>query len=227
MDLKQLTEALGWPAFDGKISGRIPGASLDAGVLTVDGLLSFEVFDGKIELGGVRVERPFGVLPSFAADLEVQNLDLQQLTSAFSFGRIAGRLDGYVHDLRLLDWSPVSFDAWLGTPERQSDSKQISRQAINSLTSIGGGGATAALTGPLIRMFSNFSYRRLGMGCKLENYVCAIRGLEDQDNSVLIMEGSGVPKLMIQVFNRRMDFPQLVANLVAASAGEEIRIGDP
>lgn len=227
MDLQQLTEALGWPAFAGKISGSIPGVSLDAGVLTVDGLLSFEVFDGQVELSNVKVERPFGVLPSFAADLTVDNLDLQQLTSAFSFGRIAGRLDGYVNELRMLDWSPVSFDAWMGTPERQSDSNQISRQAVNSLTSIGGGGATAALTGPIMRMFSNFSYRRLGMGCKLENYVCAIRGLADESDSVVIMEGSGVPKLMIKVFNRRMDFPQLVANLEAASSGEGIRIGDP
>jgi hypothetical protein len=227
MDLRQLTEALGWPAFAGKISGRIPGVSWDAGVLTVDGQLGFDVFDGRVELSNLKVERLFGVLPSFAADLDVHNLDLQQLTSVFEFGRIAGRLDGYVHELRMLDWSPVSFDAWMGTPERQSSSNQISRQAVNSLTSIGGGGATAALTGPIMRMFSNFSYRRLGMGCKLENYVCAIRGLADEDNSVLIMEGSGVPKLMIKVFNRRMDFPQLVSNLVAASRGEGIRIGDP
>jgi hypothetical protein len=136
-------------------------------------------------------------------------------------------LDGYVHDLRMLDWSPVSFDAWIGTPERQADSKQISRQAVNHLTSIGGGGATTALTGPIMRLFSNFSYRRLGIGCKLENYVCAIRGLADEDNGVLIMEGSGIPKLSIKVFNRRMDWPQLVANLSAASTGEGIQIGDP
>jgi len=227
MDMEQLTKALGWPTFAGKISGRIPGVSFDQGILSVDGLLSFEAFDGQIQLSDLRIERPFGVLPSLAADLQIDNLDLQQLTQAFSFGNIAGRLDGYVRDLRMLDWSPVSFDAWFGTPQRQGDSRQISRQAVNSLTSIGGGGATAALTGPLMRMFSNFSYRRLGMGCKLENYVCSIRGLEDTDESVLIMEGSGIPKLMIRVFNRRMDFPQLLANLAAASAGEDIRIGNP
>lgn len=227
MDMEQLTAALGWPTFGGKVSGRIPGASYNQGVLTVDGVLSFEAFDGQIQLSNLRVERLFGVLPSFAADLDVHNLDLQMLTSAFSFGSIAGRLDGYVRDLRMLDWSPVSFDAWVGTPTGQEDSRSISRQAVNNLTSIGGGGATAALTGPIMRMFSNFSYRRLGMGCKLENYVCAIRGLEDDDNSVVIMEGSGIPKLSIRVFNRRMDWPQLVANLTAATAGEGIRIGDP
>ncbi len=227
LDMEQLTAALGWPGFQGRVSGRIPGASFDQGVLTVDGVLSFEAFDGRIELSNLRVERIFGVLPSFAADLEVDNLDLELVTSAFSFGSIAGRLDGYVHDLRMLDWSPVSFDAWMGTPERQADSRSISRQAVNNLTSIGGGGATAALTGPIMRMFSNFSYKRLGMGCRLENYVCSIRGLADEDNSVIIMEGSGIPKLSIRVFNRRMDWPQLVANLVAATSGGDIRIGDP
>lgn len=227
MDMTQLTEALGWPTFAGKISGRVPGVSFDQGVLTVDGVLSFEAFDGQIQLTQLRIERLFGVLPSMAANLDVHNLDLELLTSAFSFGSIAGRLDGYVHDLRMLDWSPVSFDAWMGTPERQADSRSISRQAVNHLTSIGGGGATAALTGPIMRLFSNFSYRRLGMGCKLENYVCVIRGLAEEDNSVLIMEGSGIPKLSIRVFNRSMDWPQLVSNLAAVSSGEEIRIGDP
>jgi hypothetical protein len=227
LDMEQLSKALDWPLFDGKISGRIPGASFDDGVLTVDGILSFEAFDGQILLSDLRVERLFGVLPSFAASLEFVNLDLQLLTHTFSFGQIAGRLDGYVHDLRMLDWSPVSFDAWFGTPESQSKSRQISRQAVNHLTSIGGGGATAALTGPLMRMFNNFSYGRLGMGCKLENYVCTIRGLNDEPDSVLIMEGSGVPNLSIRVFNRRMDWPQLVSNLSAATSGESIRIGDP
>jgi hypothetical protein len=227
LDMEQLSRALDWPLFEGKISGRIPGVSFDNGVLTVDGLLNFEAFDGQILLSDLRVERLFGVLPSFAANLEVINLDLQQLTHTFSFGQIAGRLDGYVRELRMLDWSPVSFDAWFGTPESQSRSRQISRQAVNHLTSIGGGGATAALTGPLMRMFNNFSYSKLGMGCKLENYVCTIRGLNDEIDSVLIMEGSGIPKLSIRVFNRRMDWPQLVSNLSAASSGESIRIGDP
>ena len=105
-------------------------------------------------------------------------------------------------------------------------SNAISRQAVNHLTSIGGGGPTAALTGPLLRLFNNFSYRRLGMGCHLHNNICDLRGLEDDAESVLILEGSGVPKIMIRAYNRRMDFPQLVANLAAASSGEGIRIGD-
>ncbi|MEJ8566623.1 hypothetical protein [Elongatibacter sediminis] len=226
MEMGALTEALDWPRFEGRISGDIPGVSLEGGVLSVDGRIDVEVFDGSLHLSGLRVERPFGVLPSLAADLEVDNLDLERLTHTFSFGRISGRLDGYMRDLRMLDWKPVAFDAWFGTPVDQQESRAISRQAVNRLTTIGGGGPTAALTGPLMRLFSNFSYRRLGMGCVLSNNVCVLRGLDDDPNSVLIMEGSGVPKIMIRAYNRRMDFPQLVANLAAASEGEGIRVGD-
>jgi len=226
LDMAQLTAALDWPAFGGRISGEIPGVSLDDGVLAVDGQIRFEVFDGLISLGKMGIERPFGVLPSLAADVEISNLDLEQLTSAFSFGQIAGRLDGYVRDLRMLDWKPVAFDAWLGTPERQSGANDISRKAVNRLTTIGGGSATTALTGPVMRMFSRFSYRRLGLGCTLENYVCVLRGLEDDGDGVLLLEGAGVPKITIRAYNREIDWPQMVSNLLAISEGDSIQIGE-
>jgi len=53
-----------------------------------------------------------------------------------------------------------------------------------------------------------------------------VRGVAEDDVSVLIMEGAGVPKITIRVFNRSVDWPQLLAQLMAASEGESIRIGD-
>lgn len=226
LDMEQLTQALAWPAFGGTVSGRIPGVTLNDGVLAVEGEIEFKVFSGQVLLSGLRVERPFGVLPSLAADLEVRDLDMQQLTSTFSFGQISGRMSGFVHELRMLDWKPVAFDAWFGTPDKEQGSHEISRQAVNHLTTIGGGSATTALTGPVMKLFSNFSYKRLGLGCKLSNNVCEVRGLEDDAASVLIMEGAGIPKIMIRAFNRDMDWPTLVGGLTAASQGESIRIGD-
>ena len=226
IEMEQVTTALDWPRFTGTISGDIPAVTLRDGVLDVDGAIEFEVFDGRLSMTEVRMERPFGVLPSVAANLSLENIDLGELTQVFSFGRISGRMDGYVSDLRLLDWQPVQFDAWLGTPESQTGKKDISRQAVNHLTSIGGGNATAALTGPLMRLFNNFSYRRLGLGCRLENNICDVRGLQDDGEGVLILEGAGVPKITIRAYNRHMDWPQLVANLVAVSEDNVIRIGD-
>jgi hypothetical protein len=226
MDMEQLTAAFGWPSFSGKISGQIPGVKFEDGVLEVEGEILVNVFDGLLTLEDLRIERPFGVLPSLAANVEAENLDLELLTSTFSFGRISGRIDGYVRDLRMLDWKPVAFDAWLGTPENQRGSKGISRQAVNHLTTLGGGSATTALTSPIMRLFNNFSYKRLGLGCRMQNNICEVRGVSEDNVSVLIMEGAGVPKITIKVFNRSVDWPQLLAQLVAASEGESIRIGD-
>jgi hypothetical protein len=50
--------------------------------------------------------------------------------------------------------------------------------------------------------------------------------VSEDDVSVLIMEGAGVPKITIRAFNRRVDWPQLVAHLKAATAGNPARVGD-
>jgi hypothetical protein len=226
MDMERLTQALNWPSFGGKISGNIPGVTLTDGVLAVEGQIEFNIFAGDVMLSGLRIERPFGVLPSLAANLEVQGLDMQQLTNTFSFGGISGEMDGFVRGLRMLDWKPVAFDAWFGSAEHKDGAHKISRKAVNRLTTIGGGGATAVLTGPLLKFFNNFSYKRLGIGCRLSNNVCKVRGLDDDEASVLIMEGAGVPKIMIRAFNRELDWQTLLGGLTAASEGESIKIGD-
>jgi hypothetical protein len=226
LDMEQLTAAFGWPPFSGKISGQIPGVSLEDGVLDLEGEILVSVFDGLLTVDDLRIERPFGVLPSLAANVEAENLDLELLTSTFSFGQISGRIEGYVRDLRMLDWKPVAFDAWLGTPRGQQGSEGISRQAVNHLTTVGGGRATTALTSPVMRLFNNFSYKRLGLGCRMQNNVCEVRGVSEDDVSVLIMEGAGVPKITIRAFNRRVDWPQLLAHLVSASEGDSVRVGD-
>jgi len=226
LDMEQLTRAFGWPLFSGKISGHIPGVSLNDGVLEVEGKILVNVFDGQLSLTDLRVERPFGVLPSLAANIEAEGLDLEQLTRTFSFGQISGRVDGYIRDLRMLDWKPVAFDAWFGTPPGQKGSRDISRKAVNRLTTLGGGGPTTALTSPLLKLFNNFSYKSLGLGCRMQNNVCDIRGVKEDNESVLIMEGAGVPKITIRAFNRRVDWPQLMSQLVAASETDSIKVGD-
>lgn len=224
--MELLTEALGWPKFGGEVSGVIPGVRFEDGVLALEGEVEMQVFDGRVLLRGLEIERPFGVLPSLAAEIELVDLALEPLTGAFSFGQISGRLDGYVRDLRLLNWEPVAFDAWVGTPERQQGANSISRQAVNRLTTIGGGGVSTALSNPLLRLFGSFSYRRLGLGCRLADYVCSLYGLGEQEDGVLILEGAGIPKIMIRAYNRRIDWPQLVANLMAVSPEQGVRIGD-
>lgn len=226
IEMLQMSRALGWPEFSGTLNGKIPGVSWKDGVIEIDGALEFQVFEGDLVLTDLRVERPFGVLPSMAANITATGLDLEELTQTFEFGRIGGRADGYVRNLRMLDWEPVQFDAWFGTPVNEDAKHGISRKAVQHLTEIGGGSATAILSGPILKLFNNFSYRRLGLGCELRNNVCRIRGIEEKGESILLLEGAGIPKISIQAFNRSVDWPQLLAELSAVSGGEEIRIGN-
>ena len=41
-----------------------------------------------------------------------------------------------------------------------------------------------------------------------------------------LLEGAGVPKITIRAFNREIDWPQMVSNLLAISEGDSIRIGE-
>jgi hypothetical protein len=224
IDMRLMSNALGWPEFAGTLTGRIPGVTFSGGVLDIGGALDFQVFGGQVLLSDLRVERPFGVLPSLAANIDASDLNLAEVTQIFEFGRIAGRIDGYVHNLRMLDWQPVQFDAWFGTPQG-AQKQDISRQAVSHLATIGGGNATALLSGPVLRLFNNFSYKRLGLGCRLQDNVCRIRGIEEQGEAVLLLDGAGIPKISILAYNRSVDWPQLVAELTAVSGGDEVKIG--
>ena len=76
-----------------------------------------------------------------------------------------------------------------------------------------------------MRMFNSFSYRRLGLGCRLHNNVCELRGVIEDEGSVVLLEGAGIPKITIRAFNRNIDWPQMVSNLVAFSGDASVTIG--
>jgi len=106
----------------------------------------------------------------------VRDLDLGQLTSTFSFGNIEGHLGGEIRDLRLEAWQPVSFDAYLATPADDTLPHRISRQAVNNLSKLGAGTGGPLASGWL-SLIPSYSFGELGLGCRLVNGVCHLRGV--------------------------------------------------
>ena len=104
LDVGQLAKALGWPAFTGQLSGRIPQAHYADDRLDFDGGLAMQIFGGSVAVSSLAMERPFGVAPTLSADIALDDLDLQSLTGVFGFGEITGTLDGRIGGLRLVDW---------------------------------------------------------------------------------------------------------------------------
>jgi hypothetical protein len=219
VSVQRLCTVFGWPQFGGRISGRLADLQLRNGVVTLGTVLTAEVFDGRVRVADLRLEQVFSKWPRFSASIAIEELDLEQVTSAFSFGLITGRLSGAIDDLRLFNWSPVSFDASLYTTPGDRSKHRISQRAVNSIGSLGGSasGAAAALSTGVLKFFENFSYERLGLSCKLENEICAMNGVEPAKNGYYLVKGRGIPRIDVIGNAARVDWPRLVEQLQAAT----------
>jgi hypothetical protein len=161
-------------------------------------------------------------------DITARGLDLELITRTFEFGGITGRLDMDVTGLETFGISPVAFDLRAGTPRNDRSRHRISQRAVQNLSKLGGGGATAALQSGLLRFFEQFGYSRLGLGCQLRNDVCQISGIEPAPDGFYIMKGSGIPKLDIIGHNHRVEWLTFVSQIRNALANpESINVGRP
>ncbi len=236
LDIGRLAQSLGWPAFRGQLSGRIPTARYQDERLDFDGGLTMQVFGGTVQVSALSLERPFGVAPSLSADLALDDIDMLALTGVFDFGSISGKLDGRIGGLRLVDWGATAFDAELHTDldaaRRERVRQRISQRAVQNISSVGDASFVGSLQGRLIGLFDDFGYRRIGISCRLANEVCEMGGLHaapaagpGPDNArsepgFTIVEGAGLPRLTVVGYNRLVDWPTLLERLAAASKGE-------
>src|SRR5690606_36466047 len=210
IDFGKVSLALGLPAFQGRLSGDIPLAHYAGDRIDFDGGLSLGIFDGRGAISSLALERPFGTAPSLSADIAMDDLDLLRLIEVLGFGSITGRLDGRIEGLRLVDWTPVAFDARFITDAAPGVRQRISQRAVQNISSVGDASFITSLQGQLIGLFSDFGYRRIGIGCRLENQVCAMSGLHSAGNAFTIVEGKGIPRLDVVGYNRAVNWPTLM-----------------
>ena len=229
INLAALCKALGWPEFGGTLGGQLPGLSVRDEVWTVDGALEAQAFDGRLRLDNLRAIQPFGVLPRVMADVELRGIDLERLTGAFSFGRITGRLDGEVKGLRLLNWSPVAFDARLYSTPADRSRRRISQRAIDNISSIGGG-PTGVLSRGALSLFEDFAYAQLGISCVLRDGVCQMDGVapaksKDGQQAYYLVQGRWLPRIDVVGYSQRVSWNQVIEQLKAlqASGGPQLK----
>jgi hypothetical protein len=171
---------------------------------------------------------PLGRYPQLFADIDVEGLELEQLTRTFEFGAITGRLSGRVAALETFGWKPVAFDARFYTTPGDRSPHRISQRAVSNLSSIGGGSGgtvTAALQGGFLRFFDTFGYDRLGLSCRLANDICAMDGVARAGSGYYIVKGSGLPRIDVIGSQRRVAWTRLVRQLtaIAQSQGPVVR----
>lgn len=225
VQLPQMSAAFGWPIFPGNLSGGIPEIEFVGDRIDFHGGLDLYLFDGHLGVNGMSLERPFGAAPALGANIHFENFDLEQVTSAFSFGGMSGRLFGTIDGLRLLDWSTVAFDAYL----RTNGGGRMSYKAVDDITGIGSGAPSMQTIA--LKLVNTFGFGKLGLRCRLRDEVCTMGGIEplpDQvpaDDSLAargyaIVEGAGIPRIDIVGHRRRVDWPTLVRRLREATQGQ-------
>ena len=217
VSMEELSNALGWPLMHGKLSGVIPKVSYSDKHINVEGALTVNLFEGTTVISNLQLDKPFGSLPQLYADVDLKNMNLSVLSKTFDFGEITGKLEGKIQGLRLANWRPVQLDAYFATPENDKSRHKISQQAINNLSKVGGG-VGGALQRSFLRFFEDFSYKRLGLSCKLRNEVCEMAGVGEAENGYYIVKGGGLPpRINVVGYTRRVDWPDLIERLKAVS----------
>ncbi|RDI97104.1 hypothetical protein DVT68_18675 [Dyella solisilvae] len=215
IDMAAFSRAMGWPEFPGTLGGAVPALRWVDDRVELEGGLSINVFGGFVDITRLSMQGPFGQTSVVTSDVQLRQLDLAAMTSVFDFGSITGRMDGSINQLRMVNWSPVAFQANL----LAGSGGKISQRAVNNLTAVGGGGGAAGLQGAMLKLFKTFNYKRIGLTCTLEASVCHMGGLDGDADGYTIVEGSGLPHLQVIGHQTQVDWPTLVRRVRAAIEG--------
>ncbi|MDT8424670.1 MAG: C4-dicarboxylate ABC transporter [Methyloprofundus sp.] len=224
LSLEQVSTALNWEPLTGSISGYIPEVRYENKTLSLEGELKMQVFDGEVRIKNLASSGMFTNFARFYMDLEFDNLDLDTITRKFHTGNIEGKLSGVVHNLYLENWQPISFYAWMGTPEKDDSRHRISQKAVENIASIGGSGAADVLSKGFLSLFSSFRYDKLGFGCYLYQGVCQLMGVEAVDNGFYLIKGGGLPRIDVIGYNPRLNWNVLLERLRRITASDEFII---
>jgi hypothetical protein len=202
----------------GKASAEIPLVTYAAGLLTTDGSILLNVFDGTATVTELTMQTPLGITPKLNANIALRNLDLGVLTSTFSFGAIEGKLDGDIKNLELQNWKPVKFDAIVQSSPGKYP-KKISQRAVENISALGGGGAAAAVQRSFLRFFEQFNYGKMGLSCRLRNDICEMGGVESTPQGYIIVKGSGIPAITVMGYNKTVGWSELLSRIKRVTDG--------
>ncbi|MEC4748720.1 C4-dicarboxylate ABC transporter [Methylomicrobium sp. Wu6] len=224
VSLERLSSALHWTPLSGTLSGNIPGIEYRDKTLKLGGELVIKVFDGVVRIANLASSGLFSDLPKLSAEVEVDHLDLDQLTGKFQFGGITGKMSGFVKNLQLENWRPVSFYAWFGTPDDDDSRHRISQKAVQNIANIGGGGAADLLSRSFLQFFETFGYDKIGLGCYLHDGVCQLMGIEATSTGYSIIKGGGLPRIDVIGYNPRVDWSVLMERLERITTSDQVII---
>jgi hypothetical protein len=214
LQLLKLTEALGWYRFGGTLSGSIPKIEWAGESLRSQGRIEVGVFGGRAQIGQLAIENPFSSVPSIKLDARFDDIQLEQASETFAFGRVTGILEGTVDGLVIAAKQPSQFTADLHSVEKPGFSQRISLEALNTITVLSSGNDAATLYGGLAGLFDNFRYSKLGFRATLRNDKLVLRGVESREGQEYLVVGTLIPPTVNVISHtREIAFTELLRRL--------------
>ena len=214
IDLAELTTALQWPQMEGVINASFPRVTFADNMIELGGSAILNLFNGNMTLSNIAIEDPLGIVPRMRGDLEIEKLDLEELSSTLQFGRITGKLNGYARDIQLEQWFPVAMDMSLYTPDDDDTKRRISQKAVDFISDVGGVGGSLSRT--YLRFFEEFSYNKIGINILLKDGTCNITGIEPAGQGYYIVKGSFIPRIDIVGYESQVSWVDLVEKIKGA-----------
>jgi hypothetical protein len=192
LNLEDMTQAMNWPRFSGMLTGAIPAVQSTKDILRTRGEIQAELFGGQVRIAKLEIENPFSALASIKLDAQLMDIELEQLSKTFAFGRISGTLEGSVDGLVLTAGQPSELSADLRSVDRGGE-QRISVEALNKITVLSSGQEAGALYGGLASFFDSFHYSKLGFKAHLKNDRLTLRGVESRGDQEYLVVGSFLP----------------------------------
>ncbi|MGE5305743.1 MAG: hypothetical protein ACM3TN_20725 [Alphaproteobacteria bacterium] len=224
LQLLRLTEALGWYHFGGTVSASIPKIEWTEESLRSQGQMEVDVFGGRVQIGQLEIQNPFSPVPSIKLEARFQDIQLEQASETFAFGRISGILAGTVSDLVIANMQPSQFSADIHSVEKAGFSQRISVEALNKITVLSSGNDAGALYSGIAGFFDNFRYSKLGFRATLKNDKLILRGVESRDDQEYLVVGSLIPPTVNVISHtQEIAFSELLRRLQRIQKSEAAR----
>lgn len=217
LDLRRLSEEMGWPPFGGTLSGSIPKVTVAEDHAESEGQIEIQVFGGTIRIRNLRLDQLLSPVPEISLDLDFQGLSLKSITKTFGIGHVSGVLNGAFERLVIVRGQPVSFDAWFRTVERRGVKQKVSVKALRQISILGGAGGDAITRG-ILGLFDEYGYAKMGFRCRLRNDRFEIEGVESRSGKEYLVVGSTLPpRVDVVSHSQIISFSEMLRRLERAT----------
>lgn len=204
-----------FPHIEGTLDGRLDPVKITKDMITTEGEIVADVFGGKAVVSHIRAS-PFLSGPLLSFDARIDGLDLAEMTTNTSFGKIEGILQGSIKGFEIAYGQPQKFDLFLETTPRKGVEQKISVKAVENIAKIGGGQSPfVGLAGVISSFFKEFHYEKIGVRASLRNDVFRINGtIKEGETEYIIKRGgfSGV-NIVNQNPDNRISFKDMVKRI--------------